>query len=753
MGKSIAEEKAEQLWKVCLLSNYKAKFNENAYFEISVDAGDVNNRGNSKVSLEGIRIRFIRKELKIVNGKECLVPVEYEFNTLKDRAFLSENEDGEKSLDYSKSGTELLELILEEIENEGYSFSKENAEIVELTHLFIEMLCCGVEKNLEEDEIVETIKLFNVYDVKRELDALLQGLASIYNCYINEDNIALDREERAKGIRISDSFKKQVRVLCVKFWLNLELKIIEKHSVKDNVGEKKIKVFDDALIKIERFIKLREDYDEFSKREVSSRDKKGHKKDLELIKDSFLEIKNEYEDLLKYKELVLKGEGQTHEYQKKLKKFELNTTNCLVSLSNIESKYSFDSALGKLKMNNKHDIQMGKYSSYKLTMDEQKYFEHGRLKTDIANYIREFNRFSSQYSGLATVVSQNKIRAEEEKRNPYLEVLFERREFYQICLKNSINMVIENLENQNYKSAPDLMILKQFVESEMQTVSLFNSIIQQLYIRGGVFVGGTPEIKKGYEKLFQNVKILSGIQKEIQEEFNKRSAKNSNEKAQELISCSNQGLKSTLYDKFMAEKYASVLGSSTENAKADVLTKALKKYLSGRNLISNLMNPIDAFYDIDEMYRAYLDEINFDKTDEIRKRIIQALLDAVEVMDSIVSVGDNNQVKAFVKSASLSEMDKPTDFPTVLEKEGISKEQISLVLDVISKYGENVNESYKKDMIQELVRKGFVKEEATYLIGKFYKMQKKTEAEEETGYYSDNYTETENSRFSAMNRR
>lgn len=705
MGKSISEKIIRKQWKLCLLSKYKAKFNENSWFEISVDAGDISNRGKPNVSLEGIRLCFIRKELKIINGKECLVPVEYEFKTLKDRVFLTENSKGEKHLDCSNCDAGLLESTLLALEDEGDSFSKENAEIEELIHCLISMLCSGVDRPLEEEEIVEIIKQFNEYDVKKELNDLLQEVACVYNCFINEKNVVLDRDERAEGIRTSDSFIKQLRVLCVKFWLNFELKIIEKHSIKDNIGSKKIAEFEEVFSKIERFIELREDYNDFSSREISRANKKRHAKDLQIIKNDFKNIQNSYKELNDYKESVIKGVGNTEEYNKKFKKIELDIRNCLVSLSNIEGNYPFVNVLAKLELNNKHDIKMGKYNNYKLTMDKQQYSDHYAFSGQVSIALKDFQSFTSKYDGIKALTSLNIIQTEDEKRGPYLEALIERNEFYQKHLKNSIYFAIENLENQNYIATSKLVILKQILDGEIETVKLFNSITQHLYIREGVFVNCSSEIKQTYETLYKSMKMMSEIYQEIQGEIERRSAKRANEKATELINCSNQGLKATLYDEFMSEKYASVLGDSTENAKADVLTKALKKYLSGSNFISSLTNPIEAFYGVEEMYETYVNEVTSIKLEEWRKKVIQVLAEVNVAMEGVVSTEETNE------------------------------------------------DVYKlmNDMLVELEGKGLSKEEALAFLGK---LAEKVEEPKESGYYSDNDTEdTENSRFSAMNRR
>jgi len=730
MGKSIREERLEELSGLFRLNCYKATFNENAYFVIEADSGSVYKRGSVEISLEGIRLVFVRNKIEIVDGEETSTPISVvEFSNLKREHYLEKYD--EKKI-YSPEVTWAYEEVRD------YSFGKERDEIIQLIHLVMEYFMRDMERTLEEEEIEEKMKLFCEYDMKKEFHAFLYEIANCYNAFINEKNAEMDRDDRAEEIRLNKEFQKQIEWICAKFWIGLDFKIIDSKNVGLGGLSEKIKKYKEVMADIDKYIKMREYYGELSLERGKKKNYKENAQELKIIIDEFENITKKYSKIKQYEEKILKGTANKKDLNPLLEDFEKDIKNCLISLHSLSTFNSFEEYTNQMR------LDMGDAGREEIRSLQ----DYQEMDYSINHTLKEFIKFTKNYNGIDSQLSKVEMGRREEVLAPYIEKLKGRREIYKEKLGLKLRSDIRNLGEKKNMRPSNFIALNQFLEDEIQTLELYQRIDWTIYSKNGQLVWCPDEVKKCQEELSICMQTLNTYKSEIKDMLDKSLGK----QIQELLGCSNQGIKASLYDKFMAEKYKEkIRKTATDADKSNIFDKALQKKVSGGGLLNDLLNPISAFDDIESLYLEYL---TITMLDETLEKMIAVLENASEFIKVEPTVAENKNIKVSVKSVSLSEADKPTDFATVLEKEGLTEEQISLVLDITSKQGEIANEYYKKDMIQELQRKGFEKEEATYLIGKFFKMQRKVEPEKEAGYYSNNNTEdTENSRFNAMNRR
>lgn len=676
MGTSIREERLNDITNIFRLNSNKLKFNENSGFVVEVDSGSVDRRGSIEIVLEGIRLIFLRYKIEIVDGEERIIPIsDIKFSNLKREHYLEEY--NEKKI-HSPS----VSLKYDSVKN--YSFSKERAEIIELTNFVMEKFWIDVDKFFEEEEIEEKMMLFCEYDMKKEFTDFLCEIANCYNAFINEDNAKLDRDDRAEEIRSNKEFQKQIELICAKFWIGLDCKIIDSKNVGLGGLPEKIKKYKEVMADIDKYIKMREYYGEISYK----KNNKENSKRLKIIVDDFKSIKEQYDEIKKYEEKMLKGSANKEDLTSFLIQFEDEVKNCLTSLGNLSRQYSFSEYTNKMKL----------YMNDSLNEDIRSLQDYQEMTYSVEHTLRKFNEFLINYDGIDSQLSKTEIRRREEALAPYIEKLKERREIYREKLKLNTRITIDNIKDKKCMTISTFMALNQFLETVIQTLEMYNRIDWMIYTRNGTWLACSEEIKKDYEKIFVCLQALEELKSELQKEIDK----DTGTQIQKLLECSDENLKASLYDKFMAERYKEKVGNlTTEIEKSEVFDKVLEKKLNGEGFFKNLLNPTPAFEDIESLYQAYLENT------------------LMGVLEKIISTLEN----AGNSMGDVSSKEESKEF----------------------------NNEMLNDMLVELEGKGLSREEALDFLGK---LTEKVAEPKETGYYSDNDTEdTENSRFNAMNRR
>lgn len=694
MGKSIRDEKLKDARTLFLLYEEKYKYTDTSGFVIGVDAGAIQNRGSIEISLEGILLKFEKWEIVTRYSEEERVNYSsHEFNTLKRPYYLEIDESDRKckGKDEPFINSQVSEVAM-------YAFNKERAEIVSLIEKILSGIFadCSSGEFLNEQELAHRIEDWKELHFEKEFNVFLKEISYIYNSYINDKNREMDREDRAEEILSNSEFRKQLQNLCVKFLLKFEMKKISSMNAVNSVFEKQFTEFENVLKEMERFIELREDYQFFDNSLVPKKEKRRAEEHLDNIKLTFNKINKEYEELIKCREKNLKGTYDFNNYEKILKNFEKDTLNCLKSLEALEMGYGFRNPLYYLEKNNKFDSKMGKYTSSKVNLDNLSFEEHSRLEYDLQVAVKEFKTFISQYDGVSSNLSKAQIAKAEEKCSPYIEKLKKDELFYIERLNHQRIKYIELLECKKAESSFGLNEFINILNSSIDILQTRESLFTTFYLKGTSYKDCTAEELKNHEKISDCLASLTNLMLDIE----KRLKKETSEKVQELLDCSDSGFKVSLYDKYMVEKYKYEVGSvENDDEKVNVFEKALKKNLSGEGFLTNLLNSISAFDDIDSLYMGYLGYT-------MKKEMTEKLIATLESVSD--SMGDTSSKDESKKS----------------------------------------NAEMLNDMIKELEEKGLSKEEAIVFLGKL------AEKVAEPGYYSDEDTEdTENSRFSAMNKR
>lgn len=617
MAAQTREERLEELEGLYVLNSYKAELNENAYFIVEVDSGSVDKRGSVKISLEGIRLIFKRNKIEVENGEEKITPISIEFNTLRRKHYL-----GKKRPAVLPSYTELL---YEEVKL--YSFSKENDEIIKLIHLVMEKFLENINQLFTEEEIEEKMQLFRKYNMETDLDAFLCEIANCYNAFINEENYNLDRDERAEEIRLNEDFIEQIRLICKKFWIGLDFKLIDSKT-GDLLGFDKLKnKYEEVLDRIDFYIKTREFYGEISLKRGEKKNYKKNKERLEIIKEQYESLKEDYKKILESKEQILKGTANKKDLEVLLEDFEKKADSCLGELEGLSRYLSFDSYINIMRIQSIDASRKGiRDVDYQNSVDSIGIY--AGMSFDIQTRRKNFSEFRRSHKGLSSTLSKDAIRRREEELAPYIENLKEKRSIYRQFLSTKIRKIVKNVNDKKSMRISDIIALKQFLEYEIRTLELYNRIDWILYTKNGQFVSGAEGVEKGYKEILVHIEKLAKVKSELQKELEKSEER----KIQDLLTFSNQSVKASLYDGFMAEKYKDKVGTlSTEADKANTFDKALKKKVSGSGFLQNLLNPIDAFDDIDNLYKGYLERT-------LMKEMIEKILSVLK--DASIAMGD-----------------------------------------------------------------------------------------------------------------
>lgn len=618
MAVQTREERLEELEGLYVLNSYRANLNENAYFEVEVDSGSVDKRGSVKISLEGIKLVFKRNKIEVENGQEKVTPISIEFNTLRREHYI-----GRKRPAMLPSYTELQ---YEEVKL--YSFSKENDEIINLIHLVMENFLVNIDRLFTEEEIEEKMQLFRKYNMEKDLDGFLFEIANCYNAFINEDNYDLDRDDRAEEIRLNEDFIEQIGLICKKFWIGLDFKLIDSKTGDLPGFDKLRKKYEEVLDKIDGYIKARETYGEVSLKRGKRRNYKKNKERLEVIKEEFEALKKEYKKILECKEKALKGTANKKDLEVLLEDFEKKVERCLIRLENVSTSYSFDEYVCLMDAQSTDASRKGiRDEDYKNSVDSLRIYSG--MGESIGYYIDEFDEFRRSHKGISSALSKDAIRRQKEALAPYMENLRERGLIYKKFLSAKTRKIVRNVNDKKSMRISDIMALKQFLEDEIRTLELYNRLEWTLYTRDGQFVWGGVGEEKCYKELLVHIEALVKFKSEIQKELEK----SEETKIQALLSCADQSVKASLYDRFMAEEYKDKTGTlSTDADKANIFNKALKKKVSGSGFLQDLMNPIDAFDDIENLYKGYLE---YTLMKGMLEKILSVLKDASTAMGDI----------------------------------------------------------------------------------------------------------------------
>ena len=361
---------------------------------------------------------------------------------------------------------------------------------------------------------------------------------------------------------------------------------------------------------------------------------KKNKERLEVIKEEFEALKKEYKKILECKEKVLKETANKKDLEVLLEDFEKKVERCLIRLENVSTSYSFDEYVCLMDAQSIDASRKGiRDEDYKNSVDSLRIYSG--MGESIGYYRDEFDEFRRSHKGISSALSKDAIRRQKEALAPYMENLRERGLLYKKFLSAKTRKIVRNVNDKKSMRISDIMALKQFLEDEIRTLELYNRIEWTLYTRDGQFVWGGVGEEKCYKELLVHIETLAKFKSEIQKELEK----NEETKIQALLSCADQSVKASLYDRFMAEKYKDKAGTlSTDADKVNIFNKALKKKVSGSGFLQDLMNPIRAFDDIENLYKGYLE---YTLMKGMLEKILAVLKEAGAVMgeSSVVEEG------------------------------------------------------------------------------------------------------------------